>query len=114
MITKNAKDLVALIGGEYVMQVRRAENGYIAAHKITGCTLECLKAKAKSNKDLAIFLETIAYIHPHDDEYMNRPWAEDPREPDPVTGVRPEREQRSRDDDIGLVPAAVHSVPSGA
>ena len=116
MITQNAKTLIGIIGAEYQLQTDRMRKGFIATPEILPFTLERLKAKAKTNVDLKIFLETLAYIPQVEDEGLDYPWAEDPREANDnivSQGTTLDYEQRLRDDDLGRVPASVHTVPRG-
>ncbi len=113
MITKNAIKLIELIGQEYALQLDRVGSRYIPADKLMPITIERLQLKAKSNKDLQIFLETLADIPAREDEVGTYRWAKDPREPDELNTNRAGRDQRARDEDLGLVPEAVHTVPNG-
>ena len=115
MITQNARGLISIIGYEYELQMTRLRGEHIKQGDVMPCLLERLKAKSKTNVVLKIFLETLAYIPPVEDEGKDYPWAEDPREGmDNFVSekITIDREQIKRDYDLGTVPADVHAPPS--
>jgi len=116
MITQNARGLISIIGTEYEMQLKRCAGGHIKQGDMMSCLIERLKAKSKTNVDLKVFLETLAFVPQAEDEGEDFPWAKDPREimDNFVSdGVTVDRAQVERDYDLGKVPATVHSVPAG-
>ena len=107
MITKNAKRLINIITLEHMTQVRRAEAGYIKAHHIMGCTIECLVTKARGDVDLKGFLETMAFIPESEDTRTDVEWAEDRREPkDHVVNTKLPQPENVRPD-----PDEIHEHP---
>jgi hypothetical protein len=114
MITQNARTLVTIIAQEAALQYERESKGHIGRALVIPCLMERLKAKSKSNVDLKIFLETLAFIPQVEDEGKDFPWAEDPREGMEQfvsDGHTIDRDQVKRNYDLGTVPADVHTPP---
>jgi hypothetical protein len=79
-ITDNAKSLATIIGTEYAQAQRRVELGFIKQDRMLGTLWERLNRVACSNINLRMFLDNIGHIPEEEDESMEYPWAEDPRE----------------------------------
>jgi len=95
MITNNAKGLISKIAFEVRLVDQRIAGGHLEQGQALGCILERLQAEAKRDVDMRIFLETMSYIPPMEDEDKSLPWAEDRREArtNVTTDRRDQREQ---------------------
>lgn len=78
-ITKNARNLIAVITKEYKLQQDRVAGGHIPADQLENCLTERLHAIARRDPSMRAFLTYVGPIDPRDDDDPNKPWAKDPR-----------------------------------
>jgi hypothetical protein len=78
--TDNAKSLISIIGKEYALGLKRVEDGFVKPDRMLGTVLERLNRMACNNINLRLFLDNIGHIPEEEDESLDVPWAEDPRE----------------------------------
>ncbi len=75
-----AKNLITVIGTEYVLAQRRVERGFIESDRMLGTLLERLNRLAVDNANLRQFLDHGGFVPRDEDESMDHSWAEPPQD----------------------------------
>lgn len=80
IITKHAREMLALIIKEHELQLQRYQGGFIGADQVERGLIERLNAIGKNNPGMRAFLTYVGPIPKSEDEDPDKPWADDPRE----------------------------------